>query len=487
MNTMPRAASVLALSILLVLVPASGQTPDRTVPPQPGPPPNFAMKPIQHFTLKCGLPLLLIEKHDVPLVQINLLVRTGSAMDPGGKSGLASMVAAMLLEGSGNRDALQLADAIDYLGATITSTSGQHAMAVRLRTPLVRLDSALALFADVILRPTFPAEELERKRTERLTALLQWRDEPRMLASVAFNRALYGTHPYGLPVLGNEQTLKGISRADVQQFHETWFHPNLATLVVAGDVKPKELLARLESAFGRWRQAAATAPELPRIEQVKERSVLLVDKPGAAQTVIRIGRIGVARSTDDYYSIVVMNTILGGSFTSRLNDNLREQKGYTYGAGSFFDFRPLPGPFIATASVQTAVTDKALIEFLKELEGIRKPAESLELARAKNYVALSFPSDFQTTSDLAGHLEEMVTDDLPDDYFNTYIPHILGVTKNDVREAAEKYIDPSRLIIVLVGDRQVIEAPVRALNLGPVTVQTVTDVLGAPPVIENGK
>jgi zinc protease len=474
------------VAFLLFAGNAVAQKPDRANPPRLGPPPALRLAAIQHFALKNGLPVVLVEKHDVPIVQINLLVNAGSTMDPEGKTGLASLVAAMMMEGAGTRNALQLADAIDYLGATITSTSGQHAMAVRLHTPLARLDSAVALFADVALKPTFPEEELRRKRVERLTALLQWRDEPTMLASVEFNRILYGEkHSYGLPVIGNEQTLNHFRRDDLQKFHESWFRPNCASVIVVGDVKPKAILEKLERVLGKWKPGTARAPALPAITQVKERSVVLVDKPETPQTVVRIGRIGVPRTTEDFYAIVVMNTILGGSYTSRLNNNLREQKGYTYGAGSSFSFRPLAGPFAAGASVQTEVTDKALTEFMKELEGILSIVTDEELIRAKNYVALSYPADFQTVAEIASQLEELVTYKLPDDYFNTYITRILAVTKLDVERVAKKTIDPEKIVVVLVGDREKIEEPVRRLNLGPMEFRSIDDVLGKPPAIDS--
>lgn len=482
-----RTVPVLLGGLILASV-VLAQPPDRSSPPRPGPAPAFSVPPIQRFSLANGLPVYLLEKHQVPLVQINLLVQAGTSMDPAGKSGLANMTATMMMEGAGSRDALALADAIDYLGARITSSAGQHAMAVRLHTPVARLDSALALFADIALRPTFPSAELVRKTKERLTALLQWRDEARMLSTVMFNRLLYGDrHPYGIPVIGNETTLRGLTREDCAHFHATWFGPKTAALIVVGDVTPEAMRRKLEASFGSWSGGGGTAPSLPPIAQVTGRTVVLVDKPGAAQTEIRIGRVGVPRTTEDYFSLVVMNTLLGGSFTSRLNNNLREEHGYTYGASSTFDFRPLPGPFLAGAAVQTAVTDSALVQFMKELRGIREPIGDADVERAKNYVALGYPADFQTVSQIAGQIEELVSYRLPDSYFNTFIRNIQTVTPGDVLRVARKTIDPDNCVIVLVGDRKAIEQPVRALRLGQVVDRTVDDVLGKPPVLEERK
>ncbi|MCC6396161.1 MAG: insulinase family protein, partial [Bacteroidetes bacterium] len=414
MNTTLRMFGAILLCLGMT-VSAWAQKPDRSAPPQLGPPPSFSMAAIQHFSLSNGVPVVLLEKHQVPLVQINLLVRAGSVLDPPGKTGLASMMASMMMEGAGGRDALQLADAIDFLGAQVGSSAGMHTAGVTLQTPLSKLDSALALQADIALRPAFAPAELERKRKSRLTTLLQWRDEPRSLATLTFNNTLYGSaHPYGASSIGDEQAIRSLRVEDLRQFHARYFCPDNAVLIVVGDVTAAEMKPKLEREFGAWKGNAEAGLALPQIKQVEKRSIVLVDKPGAAQTEIRIGRIGASRITDDYYPLVVMNTILGGSFSSRLNQNLREQHGYTYGAGSSFAFRLLPGPFLAGAAVHTAITDSALMEFMKELDAIQKPVPDAELERAKNYIALGFPGEFQTVGEIAGKLEEMVIYDLAD-------------------------------------------------------------------------
>jgi predicted Zn-dependent peptidase len=461
------------------------QNPDRSKPPELGPPPALKLPPIQHFKLSNGLPVVFMEKHEVPLAQINLLVKAGAAMDPAGKNGLANMTAAMMEEGAGPRNALQLADAIDFLGVDISASAGQHTSVVALHTPLSKLDSALALFADVALRPTFPQEELQRQRQERLTTLVQWHDQPRAIASVLFSRTLYGAkHPYGLPALGDEKTLRGFRVEDLKNFHSTYFRSNNATLIVVGDATSAVILPKLEAAFGKWEAGKIPTSTWPGVAQVQKRQVWLVDKPGAAQSEIRIGRIGAPRLTEDYFALVVMNTMLGGSFTSRLNQNLREQHGYSYGARSSFDFLPLAGPFLAAAAVQTAVTDKALVEFMKELNGMLQPAPDEELSRAKNYVALGFPQDFQSVAQIAGQLSELVVYGLPDDYFDNYLQRLLAVTKDDVLRVAKKYIVPEKIAIIVVGDRKETEKGIRALNLGPMQVMTIDEVLGKAPAVE---
>jgi zinc protease len=487
MRTMIRILSIGLLATALTYV-AAAQKPDRSAPPKPGPAPSFTMPHFERFTLSNGVPVVLLEKHQVPLVQVNIILRTGTVMDPAGKSGLASMTASMMMEGAGTLDALQLADAIDFLGATLGVYAMPHTTTVDLNVPLTKLDAALALQADVALRPAFAQAELDRKRKSRLTSLVQWRDEPRMLASVIFNRALYGTaHPYGIPSTGDEASIRAMRVEDLRAFHTQYFQPSNAVIIVAGDVTVPQMKEKLETAFGAWHGTTAAAPALGPIAQVEKRTITLVDKPGAPQTEIRIGRIGAPRVTDDFYALTVMNTILGGSFSSRLNQNLREEHGYTYGASSSFQYRVLPGPFLAGAAVQSAITDSALIEFMKELQRIGERVPDAELERAKNYITLGFPADFQTINDLANKLEEMVTYDLPADYYSQFVKRIQAVTAADVQRVAKKYVDPAKMAIVLVGDRATIEAKIAALKLGPLTNLTVEDVLGKAPVIEGAK
>ena len=486
----PRLAHVacIAAAAFLLAVPARlfAQV-DRSGPPKMGPPPSLNLPPIRHLALSNGIKVLLMEKHAVPLVQVNLVIRAGAFMDPEGKSGLAGMTASMLTEGAGSRSSLEFADAVDYLGADISAASGFSVTGITLHTPVAKLDSALALLADVTRRPRFPAEELVRLRKERLTTLIEWRDEPRALASVLFNRTLYGDHPYGRITSGTAASLSAMTTEDIKKFHDSYMVPGSTTIIVVGDVTGEEMLLKLESAFGDWKGDPAPAPPVPPISQLKEKSLIFVDKPGAAQSVIQIGRVGAPRMTEDYYAIVVMNTILGGSFTSRLNMNLREKHGYSYGAGSRFDFRPLPGPFVAAASVQTAVTDKSLLEFVNELKGILEPAPPADVERAKNYVALGYPADFQSVGQIAGRIEDLVIYGLPDDYFNNFTRNILAVTPADVQRVAKKYINIDNLAFVVVGDRKEVGEKVASLKIAPAKFLTVDDILGPAPSIERAK
>jgi predicted Zn-dependent peptidase len=311
--------------------------------------------------------------------------------------------------------------------------------------------------------------------------LLQARDNPQAIAQIAFPRLVFGEkHRYGTAAGGTAAELKAMTLDDLRGFHRTYYRPDNATLIAAGDVTVATLLPMLEKAFGGWKASGdptklAPIPDAP---QVMKRQIYLIDKPGAAQSQIRIGWVGVPRSTPDYTTLEVMNTILGGSFTSRLNQNLRETHGYSYGASSVFDTRLSAGPFFASAGVQTDKTAEALKEFFNEFTGILKPIPGDELDKAKNYVALGFPAEFETSGDLARKVEEQVVYGLSDEYYPSFVRSITQVTASDVGKAAAKYIQPDKFAVVVVGDRKLIEPGIRALNLGPVQVMTVDEVLG---------
>src|SRR5438876_759629 len=450
---------------------AAQQAPDRSRRPQPGPPPALNLPAVQKRQLSNGLPVWTVELHEVPVAQVNLVVFSGTADDPPGKFGLASLTTAMLEEGAGSRAALEIADAVDFLGADLSAGSAIDASAVRLHVPVPRLADALPIMADVAVRPTFPKEELERLRKQRLTSLLQARDDPPTIAALTFSRVLYGkVHRYGTATSGTADTIRSFTDADLRSFYSSTFRPDNAALLVVGDVALDKTMPLIESSFGGWKAQgpAAAHAQLPPVQEPAKREVYLVDKPGAAQSQIRIGWIGVPRSTPDYFPIQVLNTILGGSFSSRLNLNLREKHGYAYGAGSNFDMRASAGPFSASAGVQTDKTADALKEFFNELNAILQQVPADELARAKNYAALRFPQSFETTGDISRRLEDMLVYHLPDDYFSKYVQNIQAVTAADVQRVAQKYIQPNRFIVVVAGDLKTIEPSVRALNLGAV-------------------
>jgi predicted Zn-dependent peptidase len=381
-------------------------------------------------------------------------------------------MADMLDEGAGSRTALEIADAIDFLGAELTTTGAVDATFVELHVPVVRLADALLVMADVVARPTFPEAELNRLREERLANLLERMDDPEQMIQVAFPRLVFGPqHRYGTPAIGTAASLKTIGVADLKAFHAANVRPSNAVLIVAGDVTADAVVPQLERALASWKAPAArVAASALSTPAAAARRVYLIDKPGAAQSQIRIGAVGVARGTPDYFALRVLNTVLGEAFTSRLNTNLREVHGYAYGAGSRFDMRLNAGPFYAAAGVQTDKTAEALKEFFIELTKIHDTIPAEELEKAKNYLALLMPRSFETTRGTADALAQAWIYDLPADYYTTYADRIRAVTAADVKRVADKYILTDKLAVVIVGDRKAIEPSVKALNLGPLTV-----------------
>jgi zinc protease len=456
------------------------QAPDRKTPPPLGKPKNLQLPQIQKFALPNGLKVILMEKHNVPLVQVNFLAQTGGFDDPQGKEGLANIAMDLMDEGAGSFDALKLADEIEFLGASIQTYAGGFTSGVNCSAPVSKLDAALKLMSDIILKPTFPEQELDRVRKLRLNGLLTQYDEPTIIAQRAFDQLLFDKSlPYGKAA--NEQSLKSITRDDLNSFHRSLMVGGNPTMIVVGDVERGSVESVLSKYFGQVQVATVKKQPRPEPQQVKGRTIYLVDKPGAAQSVIRIGRIAAARNSPDYENIVVMNTILGGSFTSRLNTNLRETHGYAYGARSGFSFWSVASPFTASSSVQTDVTGPALGEFFNEFNNMIKALPDADLIRGKNYEALGYAGEFETNSQIAGALADMVVNNLPDNYFNTYVERVLAVDKKGVEAAAKKYVVPGNVLVVIVGDRSKVEEGINKLKLGKVTVMSVEDVLGKKP------
>jgi len=447
-------------------------TPASMTPPQLKTPTPLLMPKMIERILPNGLRVIFVEQHELPLVDINLVVRTGPEADPKGKAGLATLTANMLDEGAGLLDALGIAEQIGYLAIRLNSGSGFEQSSVSLHTTRATLDSALALMADVVLRPTFPQKEFDRLKNDRLTALLQEVDRGPAIADRAFNAIVFGEdHPYGRSASGTREDAETITREDVQTFWNTWYRPNNATLVIVGDLTLADAMAKATSAFSRWTKGRL--PVIARVAPTPARAtrVYVVDKPKAPQTSFRIGGIGVARTTADYYPLMVMNTALGASFTSRLNNNLRETKGYTYGAGSNFSMRREPGAFTARAEIVAEKTDSALIEFMKELKGIRTPMPAAELAKSKRYLQLGYAEGFESTGDIAGQIAALVPYGIPLSTLGRFNGGIGAVTTADVQRVAMRYLDPGKLAIVVAGDRASILPALQALKIAPVEVR----------------
>ena len=448
---------------------------DRSHAPVLGPPPKVSLPPIATRQLPNGLKLMIVEQHELPLADFVLVVGSGGTVDPTGKPGVANLTVAMLTEGAGKRSSLEIADQQAFLGIGLNTNSSWDASTMSLHTPIAQMDSALALFADVVLRPMFPMTEFERIRKNRLTDLIQIKDRPTVIANQAYASILYGsTHPYGQPLIGTEASINSIASTDLMNFYKTHFFPNTSTLIIVGDVNPDQIERKIAGMFGSWQQGAVPEYHLADAPKAGSTTVYLIDKPGAAQSSFRIGGVGVPRSTKDYFALTVMNTILGGSFSSRLNQNLRETRGYTYGASSRFDMRRAAGPFTASAEIVAAKTDSALLEFMKELNGIRDTVPAVELQKTKRYLQLGLPADFETTQQIAGALVPVALYNLPLDYYNNYVQSIEAITQADVQKVAREYINPASLAIVIVGDRKSIESGIKAVNAGPLSIRDFT-------------
>jgi zinc protease len=439
--------------------------------PKPGPDPRFTLPKLQRRTLSNGLEVLIVEHHELPVVDMSLVLKTGGTADPLDRGGLASLTAALLDEGTKTRTALDISNQLASIGSSLGTGADWDLSAVNLSTLSKHLGRALDIYADVIVNPAFPESELELQRNQRLAALLQQRDNASAIAGVAYASLLYGRqHPYGHSLIGDEQSVRAVTIDDIKRFYQTYYHPNNAALIVVGDVTPDAVVRRLESAFAKWEKRDVPAVSVTEPQQRDRAGLYLVDKPGAAQSVITIGQVGVARTTPDYFPLLVMNMMLGGQFMSRVNLNLRESKGYTYGARTSFDFRKGAGPFAATAGVQTNVTKESVIEFMKELRGIRGeiPVTQEELEFARQAIIRGYPRSFETPAQIANRLTTLVLYKLPDSYFNDFIQNVRAVKADDVARVASKYLDPSKMAILVVGDRSVIEPGLRSLEgLGP--------------------
>ena len=439
--------------------------------PAPGKVSQFALPAPRQFKLPNGLTVLLLEQHRLPVISASLVLLAGSDRNPADKPGLAAFTADLLDEGTTSRSSTQLADDVAMLGASLASGSTMDYSSVSLYSLTSTADAAMGLLADVVLRPAFAAAELDRVRSSRLTQLMQQRENPTALAQRVFNQALYGTHPYGYTEVGTLPSLQGLSREDVISFWQTGYQPGNAALVVAGDITEAQLRALAAKHLGDWRGAGAAKQSLA-VRQMESTKILVVDKPDAPQTALRVGQVAVARSSPDYVPLEVMNNTLGGLFSSRINLNLREKNGYTYGAGSGFGFRRGPGPFVVSTSVRTDVTAPAVREIYNELQTMRtQPVSSDELTLSKDSLARSLPGLFETLSSTVGSNAQLFVHGLPLQYYRRLPADISAVTAADVLRVAQAHLQPQAMVVVAVGDKAKIEQPLRQLDLAPVEIR----------------
>jgi zinc protease len=445
---------------------------DRSRLPEPGPARPFTFPRIEKSTLPNGLRVWTVSHPGVPLVAFTLLVRRGAATDPPGKEGLAAVTADMLDEGSGDRSAIEMHEALARLGAQFDTDIGSDATVASL-TVLTRFAGrALGLLSDIVARPALREQDFLRVRQLRLHRLTQLRDVPGAVADRAFLKLLYGTHPYGHSPIGSEAALTAMTPDDVRGFHAAAIRPSVATLIAAGDCDHETIARLAAAAFGDWTGSGGADVNATGVPAPAPR-LHVVPRPKAPQSELRIGQVSAARDTPDYHALVVANTILGGQFVSRINLNLREDKGLTYGARTAFEFRRLPGPFVLQAGVQTSGTARAVEESIAEIAGIRgtRPVTDAELALGIAALTRGYARNFETADQFGRAALQLALYDLPDDYFAQFVDRVEQVTNDDVSRVMTRYLDPARLTTLVVGDVDAIGQDLAGLGLGePVVI-----------------
>jgi zinc protease len=460
-------AVLLSLSLGL----SAQQAFDRKKPPAPGKPPVLRVPVWTKGTLANGADLIVSEKHDLPLVSFSITFLGGAdQFEPAGKQGTASLAAAMLSEGTKTRNAEALSNALQLLGTSISASVGGESGSVGFVSTSAKFPATLDILTDMLVNSVFPADALERLRGQRLVALTQARAQPGAIAARVFPRVVYGNeHPYGRVV--SEESIKSVTRDDVVVFHQTYFQTGRALVTVVGDVSAGDVKPVIDRALAAWPKAGTRpAFSYPPLPSTRPTTIFLVDKPGAAQSTFAIGQPGPPRSTPDFFPLQVMNTMLGGMFQSRLNANIREEKGYSYGVSSNFAYGKGPGAFRTGGDVVTEKSDAALTEFMKELRGIlgARPVTDDELATAKDSLIQRLPGTFASVSAINAALTNLWVQGLPDDYYQQYAKSIGAVTKEDVVRVAKQHLDLEHLAIVIVGDRATIEEPLKKTGIAPI-------------------
>jgi len=432
----------------------------------------FAFPRIAHHRLPNGLAIRTIEHHSAPVVTQVMMIDGGAGLDPAGREGLVAITADMADEGTGAMSALDVSDAISRLGADYDVEVGSDATFFTLTTLSRFAERGATLLADIVTRPALRAADYDRVKQLRLDRLRQLKDHAAATAERVFLRLLYGTHPYGHLAIGSQASLANVMLEDVAQHHAAVYQPHRCTLVVAGPMSHEALAQLAESSFGGWENAGAVSADTPAsampVPAKPSSRLAIVPREGAAQSELRIGHLSVGRATPDYPALLVMNSVMGGQFVSRINLKLREEKGFTYGARTGFDWRRGPTPFALQASVHTAATAEAIRDSLAELEAIRdtRPPSDSELALAKTSLTRGYPRNFETGQQIARSVAQLALFDLPDAYFEDFVPKVQAVTPADVSSAASRYLDPQNAVTLIVGDNAVVHDSLLTLGLG---------------------
>ena len=447
------------------------------VRPTPGPAREYHFPRFSTRQLENGITVIVATVTKLPLVSVATVIDATALMDSRGKEGTAELTAEALKEGTASRGGVQLALDLEKLGTSLESGADWDSTVLSLTVLKRNLAEAFRIFADTLLSPAFREEDVERLKAERLADRMQLLDEPRGLADESLSRFLYSADSrYAAPASGTSKSVAAISHHNVSDFYRQNYLPGATTIIFAGDLTLDEATSLVRSTLGSWTGQRVTTTVRADQPMRTTRAVEIIAKPDAAQSELRIGHVGVPRTHPDYFSIVVMNAVLGGLFSSRINLNLREKHGYTYGASSYYDWRRQSGPFVISTAVQSEVTAAAISETLKEVDGMReKEIGQGELTLATSYLEGVFPIRYETTSAIAGALANMVTFGLPENYFDTYRGNISAVTTAAVLAAARAHVRPEELQVVVVGNAEVIRESVENLSIGPLTVREATE------------
>jgi zinc protease len=444
---------------------------NRSKAPDTGTPPELKLPKLQRTTLSNGLKVILAERHEVPLVNFTLAADAGFASDASATPGTANLAMQVLTDGTHTRNALQISDELETLGATLRESSNLDLSFVSLSALTAKLDPSLDLFADVVLHPSYPETEVKREQKLVLAGIDREQNTPATLALRVLPGLLYGAgHPYGNPLTGSgtKESVAKLTREDLVKFHDTWLFPNNSTLIVVGDTTLKEVTPKLEKLFAGWKSGSVPAKDVKAVPVASKSAVYLIDKPGALQSVIIAGVVAPPRGNPQEIAIEAMNNSLGGMFGARLNMNLREDKHWSYGARTVLRDARSQRPFYAVAPVQTDKTKEALVEMNKEFRGIvgDHPVSADELAKIQANETLKLPGSRETLDALGQSIIDLVQFGLPDDYYDTYAGKVRALKTNDVNQAAKEVVRPDNLTWIVVGDRAKIESGVRELGLG---------------------
>jgi len=409
----------------------------------------------KRIILDNGIILLVTETHTLPMVNISMAVKTGAIYDPPGKGGVARLTASLLDEGTKTRTSQQIAGEIDFIGGSLSTSGGMDYSSASLVVLKKDIATGLALLSDILINPVFPEEEVERKKKETLAAIMSERDDPGSVASKAFYKAVFSSHPYGAPAEGDEETIPKISREDLVSFYQKYYRPNNTIIAVVGDVDLKEAVALIEGHFKSWEKKEGQFPDIPPVERLTKRDSILIDK-SITQANILLGHTGISRDNPDFYAVYVMNYILGGGgFSSRLTKEIRDNKGLAYGVYSRFDLNKQPGAFAVSIQTKNETARVAIDNILTELKRIREEqVADEELREAKDYLTGSFPLKLDTNAKIASYVVFMEFYNLGLDYFDQYLKRIEAVTKEDILRVAKKYIDTENFVTVAVAQQE---------------------------------